>query len=195
MIRFIYFDIGDVMFGGKALAKINNKLGTSFDDFLKIYSKHNDKALRGQVKTQEVWETYRKELGLDIHIPNYCEYFVQHLEPILPMHNLAKELAKKYDVGLFTNLYEGYLEEMIKQRMVPSLDYKAIIKSCDVGYIKPEEEIYAIAEEKSGVNPKEILFIDDQEKNVNAALDREWKSVLFDLSKVEESIMKITAQL
>ena len=36
--------------------------------------------------------------------------------------------------------------------------------------------IYQIAEQLAGVNPREILFIDDRQENVEGALKRGWRA-------------------
>jgi len=45
--------------------------------------------------------------------------------------------------------------------------------------IKPNAEIFAMAEQHFGARPEELLFIDDHPANVDAALARDWQSFLF----------------
>lgn len=45
--------------------------------------------------------------------------------------------------------------------------------------IKPNAEIFAMAERHFGARPQELLFIDDHPANVGAALSRDWQSFLF----------------
>lgn len=191
MIKFIYFDIGDVMFGGKALTKIANNLDIPVDDFIAVYLKYNDMGLRGKIKTQDLWDIYKNALSIKQDLPNYAEYFVSQLDPIEEMHEVAYKLSNDYKIGLLTNLYDGYLDEMIKQKKIPSIDYTAIITSYETSFIKPEQEIYTIALKKSGYQPDEILFIDDQDKNVTAAIQSGWKSIKFSLDNRDNSLAEI----
>ena len=48
-----------------------------------------------------------------------------------------------------------------------------------VKQIKPNAEIYAMAERHFGARPEELLFIDDHPVNVDMALSRDWQSFLF----------------
>lgn len=43
-----------------------------------------------------------------------------------------------------------------------------------VGYRKPRAEIYAHLERKTGIQPRQILFFDDVQDNVTAAIERGW---------------------
>ena len=45
---------------------------------------------------------------------------------------------------------------------------------------KPEEAIYNTVIHKSGINPSETLFIDDNKSNVDAAISAGWNAVLHD---------------
>ncbi len=53
--------------------------------------------------------------------------------------------------------------------------------SADVGWIKPEPQIYALAEERLNLSPREheTLFIDDNAHNIEAAKARGWAGLVF----------------
>ncbi|MCU7811524.1 MAG: HAD-IA family hydrolase [Candidatus Thiodiazotropha sp. (ex Notomyrtea botanica)] len=53
------------------------------------------------------------------------------------------------------------------------------IISGDVGVRKPNKEIYKILLDSSGIRIEDILFVDDQEKNVTASREVGIKSILF----------------
>lgn len=52
--------------------------------------------------------------------------------------------------------------------------------SARVGWIKPEPEIFALAAERFGGAPEELLFFDDVEANVQAARAAGWSALRFD---------------
>lgn len=52
--------------------------------------------------------------------------------------------------------------------------------SGQLGVLKPEPEIYAILEQKSGVAPQNLFFIDDKAENVAAACARGWSGHVFE---------------
>jgi putative hydrolase of the HAD superfamily len=52
-----------------------------------------------------------------------------------------------------------------------------IVYSHEVGLCKPDPRIYALAAERLGVRPEEIVFLDDVEINVAAAREAGWHAV------------------
>ena len=48
-----------------------------------------------------------------------------------------------------------------------------------VKQIKPNAEIFAMAERQFGAQPQDLLFIDDHPANIDAALSRDWQAFLF----------------
>jgi putative hydrolase of the HAD superfamily len=54
-----------------------------------------------------------------------------------------------------------------------------IIYSHEVGVEKPDPRIYAIACERLGARPEEIVFLDDVERNVEAASAQGWHAIQY----------------
>ena len=48
-------------------------------------------------------------------------------------------------------------------------EFDHVVNSSEVGYIKPQAEIYEAALRTAGVDPDEAFFVDDSAKNVVAA--------------------------
>ena len=78
---------------------------------------------------------------------------------------------------------------------LPKLNYTVVVKSCDLGLIKPDKKIYLYAQKMAGVAPSEILFIDDYEKNTAAARKLGWQAYTFDNVHVQDSIKEIEKML
>ncbi len=58
-----------------------------------------------------------------------------------------------------------------------------------VGVAKPDAEIFVIHEERFGLNPRNIVFIDDNKANIAAAERRGWAGILFeDSTQVRERL-------
>jgi putative hydrolase of the HAD superfamily len=51
--------------------------------------------------------------------------------------------------------------------------------SARVGHVKPEPEIFALAEQRLGLDPGRTLLLDDRPENVAAAVDRGWAGQAF----------------
>ena len=80
---------------------------------------------------------------------------------------------------------------MFEKGHVPKLNYSAIVESHKLGLVKPEKEFFLYAQKLSSVEPEEILFIDDSQKNVDFANQLGWNAFFFDTSNQSRSISKI----
>lgn len=98
---------------------------------------------------------------------------------------------RSYQIGLLTNIYRGSFERGIKNGSIPDVEYKKVVKSCDVGLIKPDPAIYKYAQHLVNTPGENILFIDDNKSYIKAAEECGWSTVLFDTQKPKESIQKI----
>ncbi len=56
---------------------------------------------------------------------------------------------------------------------------RGVTVSGEIGLIKPDPAIYHLHVASFGVVPSATLFIDDSQKNVDAAIDAGWQAVLF----------------
>ncbi len=70
--------------------------------------------------------------------------------------------------------------ERARPRM-PFLElFDDVLLSGDCGFIKPDLEIYALAEQQFSLVPEKTVFVDDRKENVLAAFDRGWNGVVFE---------------
>jgi len=196
-IQFVYFDIGGVLLNWeKALVKIAKEHAKSEKEVMDVFAKYDADFCRGLVDIETMERTLTKELNLnDMKDFNFHEFVITRFEKIEKMHTLLYEVKKSYKVGLLTNLHKGSFDKIVNKKFIPDVEYDAVVKSYEVGFIKPEKEIYQIAQEKSGFVGNEILFIDDLAQNIAAAQALGWHGVIFDEKKADESIRKINKLL
>ena len=75
--------------------------------------------------------------------------------------DLIAELKPDYKLGMLTNVGSRYaLDQRFKPGELDEL-FEVVVASGDVGWEKPDPEIYTMTAEKLGVRPDECLFIDD----------------------------------
>jgi 2-haloacid dehalogenase len=95
-------------------------------------------------------------------------------------------VAAGHDVTMLTNWASDTFREA--RGRFPFLETpRGVTVSGDVGLIKPDRRIYDLHVETFGLDPKASLFIDDSQKNVNAAIDAGWQAVLFTNAKTLEA--------
>jgi len=83
-----------------------------------------------------------------------------------------------HDVTMLTNWAKDTFREA--RERFPFLDLpRGVTVSGEVGMIKPERGIYDHHVKTFGLDPARSLFIDDGQKNVDAAINAGWQAVLF----------------
>jgi putative hydrolase of the HAD superfamily len=79
---------------------------------------------------------------------------------------IRDELKSKYTIGLLTNITTTIIYRIMSEHLAL---FDITLISSELGLVKPDPRVFQIAIEKAGVDPSEILFIDDREENVLAA--------------------------
>lgn len=92
--------------------------------------------------------------------------------------SFMKSLKKKYKIGLLSNFTHQWLEEILNvNHLLPVFD--AVYISSLYGMIKPEAGAFEKAIELLGLTKAEVLFIDDRQVYVDAAITLGIQSLLF----------------
>jgi putative hydrolase of the HAD superfamily len=194
-VRFVYFDINGclVRFFQQAFTKLAIESGEPPDVVESAFWHYNDDVCRGTLGLKDFNATLAKRL----HLPSldWEQYYLDAVEPIPEMQKLVAWASENYRIGLLTNIMPGFVDAMRSRGLLPGLPYDTIIDSSVVGAIKPEAEIYQVAFEKAGVEPKEILLVDDSRANIMAAEHLGWHVLWFDDSRPEEATARVRSAL
>ena len=91
---------------------------------------------------------------------------------------LRQLLADGRDVTLLTNFAADTFAEA-RQRFAFLGETRGATVSGEVGFIKPEAEIFAIHASRYALTPRATLFIDDSAANVAAAIAAGWQALRF----------------
>lgn len=190
-IRFVYFDINGclVRFFHRAFAKLAEDTGASPDLIETTFWHYNDAVCRGEMALAEFNKITANQLG--IASVDWQKYYMEAIDPIEEMHDLVKWAQQYYGVGLLSNIMPGFIDHMLAAGLLPKANYAAVIDSSIAGAIKPEPQIYEIAQSRAGVKPEEILLVDDARPNLMAAEKFGWHVLWFDDYRPEESAARV----
>ena len=84
----------------------------------------------------------------------------------------------------------------MKQEFDLFKSFDPIIFSCDVGFRKPDPQIYEMALERLKCEPEECIFIDDKKRNTDAGEKLGIKGIVFeDASKLIEDLSKLGVKI
>jgi epoxide hydrolase-like predicted phosphatase len=197
-IQIVFFDLGGVVLNFKgAFPKLASALGIPQGAIERAYHQHVDPAARGEIGTAEFWQRIRQDLDI-LHndaVADYEDFWTDSFAPITETHELMRKLSGRLKLGIISNTEPGVFEKVLRKGHVPDLPYAVVVASCDVGCVKPNKEIYQLAQQRAGVHPGEILFVDDRLENVEAARALGWHAVLFDDTNPQRSVQEIKARL
>ena len=171
----IIFDIGDVLVSANikdylvADPEVPNEI---VDELLKLWFIDKD-----EVDDTMDLDTYReivnKRMGVEFsnYIPKLFQYNVDCVTAFdytIPMiQDLKNKGYKVYYLSNWSAWTYDLLQEAGKFDFLELMD--GGVFSYDVGYMKPDEEIYKILLNKYKINPEEAVFFDDREENIEAA--------------------------
>ncbi|MEN8252853.1 MAG: HAD-IA family hydrolase [Patescibacteria group bacterium] len=88
------------------------------------------------------------------------------------------ELRNKYKTGILSNSSFMLRTPFIKSILEKNFDY--IFSAQDLNLSKTDPQTYKVIAEKTKIKASEIIFVDDQIKNINAALAAGCKTILFE---------------
>ena len=191
MIRAIIFDFGNVLEippdPQKMLAEraaVAARFGMTADalwDYL-FTSEAWQKAKRGQISERQFWREVFATLG--VTDPDQVEVlrdrllaFKGHVPPL--MRSLLRQLHGRYRLAVLSNTADPRLDRLLTEELGLHGLFDVIVSSAAEGLAKPEEAIYQLALERLGVRPEEALFIDDMERNTQAAAALGMQTITF----------------
>lgn len=194
-VKFVYFDINGclVRFFHRAFTRIAEDTGASPDVIETTFWHYNDEVCRGEMTVDAFDKALAEKLG--VKSINWESYYMEEVDPIPEMHELLAWAADNYNVGLLSNIMPNFIDHMKEKGLIPDVDYTSVVDSSVVGAIKPEEEIYDVAEKSAKVKPKEILLVDDDRANLMAAQRKGWHVLWFDDFRPSESAKKVRTAL
>ena len=138
----------------------------------------------GEVGTlsQVEWQAgLRQFIGLT---PAQLEAFVEDFwniylgDPNPELVAYFSALRPRYRTALLSNSFDGARErEQDRYHFREMVD--VIIYSHEVGLAKPDPRIYALTSQRLGVQPQEIVFLDDVEHNVATAAASGFHAILY----------------
>lgn len=198
---YIYFDVGGVLLidfsASNKWTEMKRHLGITAeldDAFESIWSIYGDRVCI-DYDVDNMMTHIENELGIKLPSSSLLLEFVNRFELNSSIWPIAEKAKKHHPVGLLTNMYPRMLEEIEKAQLIPQLDWDTIVDSSIVLLQKPDDRIYAIAEERAQAKPSDILFIDNTQDNLDRAHERGWQTLYYDSANPIESNNRIVDYL
>ena len=185
-IQFVYFDLGNILVSFDNHVAIANVARAADIDEKRVRERVYDSGLQDQYEHGELSdEAYAQEARARLEIDAErlsTEAFLEAISamfvPIDGMAELVQSVRSRLGrVGLLSNTCDAHWQWIRRQPWtVSTLEFDSLILSYEVGAMKPNEAIYMAAEEGAGIDPQNLLFIDDKQENIDAAKARGWQA-------------------
>jgi FMN phosphatase YigB (HAD superfamily) len=173
MIKVVFFDIGNVLlrFSAREIAK-KLAFGVRANPIkiarLLLSSELGDKVERGLLGSDALYELFQKELGFKGSFAAFRLLWCDHFTVDRESNAILRAVAERMPTYLLSNTNALHYEFIQKRYAFPRV-VKGAILSYELQARKPEPEIYRAALKMAGVEPREAVFIDDLQKNVDGA--------------------------
>jgi putative hydrolase of the HAD superfamily len=170
MARAVLVDLGGVLLHtdwDAVAAESERALGLSPQELLAgVYGSSDQTVLVGRVPEEAWWEEVRARLGVGRE--RIEAIFMRHERCDDEFAGFLASLRGSIRLGVVSNAWPSLCERARERWRLASL-FETMVFSCEVAIAKPDERIYRIACARLDVQPEEVLFIDDDVKNVEAA--------------------------
>jgi len=197
MIKAVVFDYGGVieLKEGDLVKEIADSLGITKEEWQKKYFSFNHLSNVGKVSTHEVFALVCKELGAS-HEQTSCvidiiNKFDKKRILNLGLLEIIRSLKeKKYKIGLISNYSAVLREKLVRHNIIDLFD--AVVISNEVGYQKPQPEIFEKLFEMLGVENFETIIIDDTPNSLRNSDDIGYIPLLYtDNKKLKKDLLRI----
>ena len=185
-IEFVYFDLGNVLLAfdpNIACRNLADRFDVVVDQFwAAVYeSGMQDRFEHGELSGEEFAEQIRQAVRLNADQMPTNEVLDMVSDMFTPIDSMASVLkavrARGFGIGLLSNTCHAHWDWICRQSyFVNEVGFDVTILSFEEGSMKPDPKIYHAAELKSGVSAGSLLFLDDKQENVDAALACQWNA-------------------
>ena len=194
MIKAIIFDLNGVFIQAPYLSdRFKERFGVPTEDFLPVLKEIMEKVRKpGAGDCFVYWKPYLKKWGVSLSREQFFNFWFKEEKPVPKMIELGKQLKQK-GIKLFL-LSNNFLERTNYYREnFPFLEqlFNKIYYSYQTGFVKPDPEAFKKILSDNNLNPKECLYFDNSEENIETANGLGIKSFFF---KSPDSAKKIIEQ-
>src|SRR3954454_3376513 len=188
-IRAVVFDVGGVLervddasWPAVWVQRWEQRAGVATGRVAERLAQHAplDGVVTGHILEDEVRRVYADALGLDERqaaemMAEMWDGYCGELD--VELRNFCAGLRPRYRTGILSNSADGARREEQRRYGFDQL-VDVIVYSHEVGLAKPDPAVFRLTEERLGVLPEEIVFVDDHEPHVRAAEALGWHGVV-----------------
>ncbi len=125
-------------------------------------------AISGQVPEEALWRDVARTLGVAAEPGMLAAVFYSAFQINTDLVEFIRALRPRYKIAILTNTPSG-MRTVITEQFHLDQEVDAIIISAEEGIRKPQPELFQRALNRLGVQPGEVIFVDDEPGYVEGA--------------------------
>ena len=159
---------------------------------------------RGELSERDYWARRAAELGAAVGEPEWDVLTmmsrVRQTDPQAVVRPEMRRLiaaasAREIRLGILSNELELFYGPELVSRMGVIEHFDAVVDATHTGILKPDPRAYAQAAEQLELEAPDILFVDDQFRNIAGAVQAGMQAQHFELRDIAGSCAAISARL
>ncbi|HEY1463956.1 MAG TPA: HAD family phosphatase [Terriglobales bacterium] len=198
-IKGVVFDYGRVLSVEQVSSAVDEMAaicGVPMKSFLKGYWDYRLAYDRGDLDVNEYWTNRMRTVGVNLNAEQIAKIVIVDSKSWSQLNPISVEWVKQLQAA---GLQLAVLSNMpldLKNYLIAHLDvfsyFQHLIFSCDVHLVKPEPEIYQHCLNALQLPADEVLFLDDKQENIEAAVHAGIHCLLVD--SIENTIARVREQ-
>lgn len=192
-IRAVFFDYDGVLTTDKTgslttCRYLSMQTGIAPQVFASALRPYNEDLTTGRRSHSDVWPELCETLGQPIPLELLPLAF-ESTPANEPMFELARELKRRYIVGIITDNKKDRIDYLRKTQRLDSL-FAPIVLSAELGCTKQGPRMFEAALAQSGLRADEVVFIDNNAANLVAPRELGIHTIHFDDARNDVSSLR-----
>ncbi len=191
-MKLIIFDLGGVClsnhWGKKERQAFSRDFGLDYNNLEEYHLKNVKKANTGKISEVEYFDGLFSAQNKELQTKKAIDYTRSKNYAFQDVLRLILLLKQNYRIIALTNEMKEAANFRIKKFDLIKYFEKVFI-SAEIGYEKPDKEIYDYVLKEININPEEVIFIDNRLENLETAEVLGMKTVHFiSLNQLKEDL-------
>lgn len=188
MVKGVVFDFGGVMTTStvpQRVVALCKKVGIDWAIVNAGFEKYRHLYDGGFMSLNEMYDAIWEDANLDLPTEIQSQFLEADVASWLYRNErtqkwMASLKARGFRIGILTNMAPGFARDCFRTKFADFLALAdAFVISGDEHLYKPQPEIYALLVKRIALEPAELVFVDDLEKNIAAAKACGWQGIRF----------------
>ena len=180
-IDLIIFDLFGVVFNKGLESSIDSLvavLNRPEQEISKVYRRWEKDFDLGKIGEEEFWEKVNNYLGTFVRSHTLSNIVISAYRPKRDTLQLAQFLKRKNKIVVYSNYRREWFNRLDNQFNI-SVEFDQIHISSDIGFLKPDKNVFDFICDQHKVKINNIVLIDDEFENISSLVKLGGNGVLF----------------